>query len=197
MNETEVNSAPVRVHGRLGIEKERRLLLDWMRANLPICEDWLARRALLESASDCLDGLRGRGMSVPSAPTAGEPAGEAEVGVGAPAALPSRWLSFVRALRIDLHEYQASMTASRLPSITVVPLEEIPVPVFDPESRDLFVPGYVLDASFERMFAPSPMFSRPPAITRSWIFFQSLVIDKPHMGSAVTAASHLGIRESD
>lgn len=192
---------PIRVVDGVATEAEISDILDWARAHVGLCEDWLVRRDLLDRSLPDLTTLRRRNANRSAAEARAQVQRLAVARLRTASTSPSADNAVGRILETDLGGIAVQARASGLAVLRLVEAPGLPVPVLLRTSADLFLPIYVsqliMDAS--TMFERTQFFAAPPPVTSSWLFFQAISAeaDQGDRSRAATAADHLDIRESE
>ncbi|MCK7624495.1 hypothetical protein MUU72_15530 [Streptomyces sp. RS10V-4] len=173
---------------------ETTALLDWSATRLDELERWAIRRQVRVPRPILADVRRRYAEHDGGAPAPVPPVRDREPDPVPAAQAPEAAL--LAALERDLLMYAASLAEGRVDDLTVTTMPGIPAAFYAPESRRLFLPGWLVETVPDRLFAPTALFPEPPPATVSWLFFQSLVLTPPSVPSGPTAHV-LGIRESD
>jgi hypothetical protein len=172
-------------------------LVQWSAAHLADCEKWLARRYFGPPPANLAE-IRSRYAPRPPDHELARAVRElVERRAGAPSAPAADDLAqVVGRLSHDLPMYGISLRAGGFDRLRVAVANRTATPLYLPDTRELFLPRWLLPHVPDRLFAPNDLLPAPPEATVSWLFFQSLAVVTGRT-PVPTLAQFYDIRESD
>lgn len=188
----------LRVHAVTPLPGDEQALARWTVRHLRACEDWLVRRRPLRIPQAVMLTLR---MAHAGAARK-DPVDLSALGQRARVRRDRQLRDaelclIIDRIRADLELYRASLTEGGVDELWLVPVTRTLTPLYLPESQELFLPSWQLDALPSSLFSPTPLFPTPPPTAVAWLFFHSLVLLADGDSRVPTVAQFLGIRESD
>lgn len=159
------------------------ILMRWAVVHLADCERWLSRRGFGGFADSALAAARldfgARELytvRLPDELDAFAARRRAAHASGAPSD-DDRLASLADRLAADLYLYRGSLAKGGVDKLRLVPISRGVTPLFLVQTHELFFPQWMIDAVPGQLFADSELFPSQRAVSTSWVFFQTPVLD--------------------